>query len=61
MILNITRKSRNFHVFTPAYLAHAQANCPAASLVKIPFACVSLKSEYQNKTVHVFRSVMSPK
>ena len=28
--LNITRKSRNFHAFTQAYLAHAQTNFPAA-------------------------------
>ena len=27
--LNITRKSRNFHAFTQAYLAHAQINFPA--------------------------------
>ena len=30
--LNITRKSRNFHAFTQAYLAHAQTNFPAAGL-----------------------------
>ena len=29
--LNITRKSRNFHAFTQAYLAHAQTNFPAAT------------------------------
>ena len=32
--LNITRKSRNFHVFTQAYLAHAQTNFPAACIMK---------------------------
>ena len=32
-ILNITRKSRNFHAFTQAYLAHAQTNFPAAIYV----------------------------
>ena len=31
--LNITRKSRNFHAFTQAYLAHAQTNFPAANSV----------------------------
>ena len=30
--LNITRKSRNFHAFTQAYLAHAQTNFPAATI-----------------------------
>ena len=31
------RKSRNFHAFTQAYLAHAQTNFPAArkSIVEI--------------------------
>ena len=29
--LNITHKSRNFHAFTQAYLAHAQTNFPAAT------------------------------
>ena len=33
--LNITRKSRNFHAFTQAYLAHAQTNFPAAALYTI--------------------------
>ena len=28
--LNVMRKSRNFHVFTQAYLVHAQTNIPAA-------------------------------
>ena len=28
--LDIARKSRNFHAFTQAYLAHAQTNFPAA-------------------------------
>ena len=32
IILNTTRKSRNFHVFTQTYLAHAQTNFLAASL-----------------------------
>ena len=31
----ITRKSRNFHAFTQAYLAHAQTNFPAAVNEKI--------------------------
>ena len=34
-ILNITRKSRNFHAFTQAYLAHAQTNFPAAICIYI--------------------------
>ena len=34
--LNITRKSRNFHAFTQAYLAHAQTNFPAAQIPTIP-------------------------
>ena len=32
-VLNITRKSHNFHAFTQAYLAHAQTNFPAASRI----------------------------
>ena len=34
--LNITRKSRNFHAFTQAYLTHAQTNFPAAQSPTIP-------------------------
>ena len=34
--LNITRKSRNFHAFTQAYLAHAQTNFPAARFGELP-------------------------
>ena len=33
--LNITRKSRNFHAFTQAYLAHAQTNFPAADIIYV--------------------------
>ena len=33
--LNITHKSRNFHAFTQAYLAHAQTNFPAAQYIPI--------------------------
>ena len=32
--LDITRKSRHFHAFTQAYLAHAQTNFPAAQKLK---------------------------
>ena len=35
--LNITRKSRNFHAFTQAYLAHAQTNFPAANILSFFF------------------------
>ena len=43
--LNITRKSRNFHAFTLAYLAHAQTNFPAATEICL----LSLKVLHEHK------------
>ena len=66
--LNITCKSRNFHAFTQAYLAHAQTNFPAAHVQEklcakyiVPYILLTvLKKTFNKMCVDEINHSISP-